>query len=300
METDDDTPDHSKELLLEKLDLSVAEEDGILGAVGSTYSAENDALYDGVSRVGTRLVTFAPMLKSEVFPLADIVQLMMDVGLGGIGAPVEIEFAVDYSVPPGEPREFGFLQIRPLVTTRETDTLDVDGFEPTELVCRSDQVLGNGQIDQIEDIVMVDSEKFNRAVTRQVAAEVGRHNATLTAARRPYILIGVGRWGSADPWLGIPVTWDQIAGARVIVESGFEDLVVEPSQGSHFFQNITSFQIGYFTVNSRGHEGLIDWDWLKAQPCAEHFDFTRHIHLDGPVTVRMNGHAHRGIIIKPQ
>ena len=300
METDDDTPDHSREIELEQLDLAMAEIDGTLAAVGSTYSAENDAIYDGISRVGMRLVTFAPMLKSEVLPLAEIVQLIMDMGRWGINSPVEIEFAVDYSVPLGEPKEFGFLQIRPLVTTQESDSLEVEGFESDELICRSDQVLGNGQIDQICDIVMVDSEKFDRANTRRVAAEVSQHNAVLMASRTPYLLIGVGRWGSSDPWLGIPVTWDQIAGARVIVESGFEDMVVEPSQGSHFFQNITSFQIGYFTVNSNGNNGMIDWPWLKAQPAVLEKEFTRHVRLEKPLTIRMNGHSHKGIIIKPK
>ena len=133
-----------------------------------------------------------------------------------------------------------------------------------------------------------------------MAAEVAQHNATLMASRTPYLLLGVGRWGSSDPWLGIPVTWDQIAGARVIVESGFEDMVVEPSQGSHFFQNITSFQIGYFTVNSDGYNGMIDWDWLKAQPAVLEKGFTRHVRLRRPLVVRMNGHSHKGIIIKPK
>ena len=300
METDDDSVDHSREIELEQLDLAVAEEDGTLTAVGSTYSVENDAIYDGISRAGLRLVTFAPMLKSEVMPLAEIVQLIMDMGRWGINSPVEIEFAVDYSVPKDEPKEFGFLQIRPLVTTQESDSLEVEGFEPDELICCSDQVLGNGQIDQICDIIMVDSENFDRANTRQVAAEVSQHNATLMASRTPYLLIGVGRWGSSDPWLGIPVTWDQISGARVIVESGFEDMVVEPSQGSHFFQNITSFQIGYFTVNSDGHDGMIDWAWLKAQPVVLDKGLTRHVRLEKPLIVRMNGHMHKGVIVKPR
>jgi len=300
MEANDDSIDHSREILLEQLDLAVAEADGTLAAVGSTYSAENDAIYDGISRAGMRLVTFAPMLKSGVLLLAEIVQLIMDMGRWGINSPVEIEFAVDYSVPPGEPKEFGFLQIRPLVTTHESNSLEVNGFETDDLICRSDQVLGNGQIDKIRDIVMVDSGNFDRGNTRQVAAEVSQYNSTLMASRTPYLLIGVGRWGSSDPWLGIPVTWDQIAGARVIVESGFEDMVVEPSQGSHFFQNITSFQIGYFTVNPNGHNGMIDWAWLKAQPVVLEKDFTRHVRLEKPLIVRMNGHSHKGIIIKPK
>jgi hypothetical protein len=300
MEAVDDDSDHTREIVLDKYGLEVAEQDGTLSAVGSTFSAENDAIYDGISRQGMRLVTFAPVLKSEVMPLAEIVQLVMDMGSWGINAPVEIEFAVNYTIPRGEPKEFAFLQIRPLVTTHESDTLEVDGYDAGELICSSDQVLGNGQIDDIRHIVMVDSEEFDRSKSPLVASEVGQHNAGLMADRTPYLLIGVGRWGSADPWLGIPVTWDQIAGARVIVESGFEDMKVEPSQGSHFFQNLTSFQIGYFTVNNSNGADMIDWNWLKSQPTVEKKTFTRHIALEQPLCVRMNGHRHKGIIIKPK
>jgi hypothetical protein len=296
----DDDSDHTREIMLPQFDLNVAEADGTLAAVGSTYSAENDAIYDGIARPGMRLVTFAPVLKSEVMPLAEIVQMIMDLGSKGINTDVEIEFAVNYSTGRKQPKEFGFLQVRPLVTTHETETLDVDNVEEYNLICRSDQVLGNGQIEGIHHIVMVDSEEFDRSKTAEVALEVGQYNAILSAKRQPYLLIGVGRWGSSDPWLGIPVTWDQISGARVIVESGFEDMVVEPSQGSHFFQNITSFHIGYFTVNVNGNGGLIDWNWLKAQKARDRKQFTSHIRLKKPIIVRMNGHSHKGIILKPE
>jgi CheY-like chemotaxis protein len=299
LEDVDDTSDHSREIVLGRYGLEVAEADGTLAAVASTYSAENNAIYDGIARRGLRLVTFAPILKSEVMPLAEIVKLIMNIGKLGINSPVEIEFAVNYLTPPGDPKEFAFLQIRPLVTTHESETLEVNGRDEEDLVCRSEQVLGNGQIDGIRDIVMVDAEHFDRSRTAEVALEVGRFNAMLMAERRPYLLIGIGRWGSSDPWLGIPVTWDQIAGARVIVESGFEDMVVEPSQGSHFFQNITSFHIGYFTINRDGSDGMIDWAWLKSRRSHDLKKFTRHIRLKQAVTIRMNGHQHKGIILKP-
>jgi len=146
---------------------------------------------------------------------------------------------------------------------------------------------------------MVDIEKFDRAKSRDVAAEVSALNAKLQAHHRPYILIGVGRWGSLDHWLGIPVSWDQISGAVAIVESGFKDFEVTPSQGSHFFQNITSFRVGYFTVNSINHEGFINWEWLSRQPAVEELAFTRHLRFDRPMTVTINGHQNIGIIAKP-
>ena len=300
LEEQDDNSDHSRELSLGRFGLEVAEEDGTLAAVASTYSPENNAVYDGVSRQGVRLVTFAPILKSDVMPLPKIVQLMMDVGRLGINSPVEIEFAVNYIRPEGQAREFAFLQIRPLVTSHETEALDVDDLNGGRVIVRSDQVLGNGQVENIRDIIMVDREKFDRSKSVLVAGEVGQFNAVLMAKKTPYLLIGMGRWGSSDPWLGIPVTWDQIAGARVIVESGFKDFIVTPSQGSHFFQNITSFQVGYFTVNADEGEGLIDWNWLDGRNTVESHEYTRHIRLRNPLVIRMNGHSHRGVIMRPR
>ena len=149
------------------------------------------------------------------------------------------------------------------------------------------------------DVVMVDIDRFERASSRDVGQEIARFNAVLTAKDRPYLLIGVGRWGSADPWLGIPVAWEQIAGARVIVESGFRDFRVTPSQGSHFFQNLTSFQVGYFTVNADVGEGFVRWDWLAAQPAVSERGCVRHLRFDPPIEVRMDGRKNQGVILKP-
>lgn len=279
--------------------LDVAERDGTLYAVGSTYSKENQAVYDGLARPGVRLVTFAPILKHGVFPLADVITALLNVGSHGMNRPAEIEFAVCLSPGGDQPHEFGFLQMRPLVVARETEDLDLSDAAPEELICRSTQVLGNGVVDGIRDAVVVDFHRFDRSASRAAAAEVARFNAELSHEGRPYLLIGVGRWGSTDPWLGIPVTWDQIAGARVIVESGFRDFRVTPSQGSHFFQNLTSFQIGYFTVNADLGEGFIDWSWIEARPAESKLTFVRHLRFDAPVVVKMNGRRNLGLIYKP-
>jgi len=164
-------------------------------------------------------------------------------------------------------------------------------------LCRSDSVLGNGRIDDIRDIIVVDRQRFERASSRQTASEIAQLNAEL--AGRPYLLIGVGRWGSADPWLGIPVSWEQISGARVIVEAGFADFKVTPSQGTHFFQNLTSFDVGYFTVNPDAGDGFVDWDWLAAQPALRETTYVRHLRTTRPVVVKMNGKNGEGIILKP-
>jgi CheY-like chemotaxis protein len=289
----------SPDSLVLRFDLNKSEEDGTLHHVGSTFSAENDAVYDGISRHGTRVVTFAPVLKHNVFPLAKILDLLLDLGSWGMGTPVEIEFAVNMDKPHGMPKEFAMLQMRPLVISLELEELDVDDITPENLICHSTQVLGNGVIGDIYDIVYVDMHKFDRAKSRDVAAEVSSFNTKLNAEKRPYILIGVGRWGSFDQWLGIPVTWDQISGASVIVESGFKDLNVTPSQGSHFFQNITSFRVGYFTINSFINLGNIDWEWLQQQNPVEELKFTKHLRFEEPLTVKINGHKNKGIILKP-
>jgi hypothetical protein len=216
-----------------------------------------------------------------------------------MGSQIEIEFAVNLDVPKDKPKEFAMLQMRPLVISGEIEELAVDDYKEEELICHSDKVLGNGATENIHDIVFVDINKFDRRRSKDAAIEINQLNSKLVKQKKPYILIGVGRWGSLDPWLGIPVTWDQIAGAAAIVESGFADFNVTPSQGSHFFQNITSFKIGYFTVNSFIKVGFIDWDWLLEHTPVEELEFTKHLHFDNPLSIKINGHKNKGIITKP-
>jgi len=288
------------DLKVESFDLSVAEKDGTLGYTASTYSPENQIIYDGISRPGIRVINFSPILKHKIFPLPSILNLLLDMGQWGMGTPVEIEFAVNMAVERGKPKEFGMLQMRPLVLSRETEHWKLEDFKQEQILCVSEQVLGNGTIGDVYDIVAVDYHKYERARSRDVAQEVSWFNSFLVDAKRPYLLIGVGRWGSMDPWLGIPVNWDQIAGARAIIESGFKEMAVTPSQGSHFFQNITSFMIGYFTVDPHSGKGYVDWDWLSAQPAEQTRAFTKLIHFDKPLTIKMNGHQNKGIILKPE
>jgi CheY-like chemotaxis protein len=289
-------PGAVEEAVLAQFGLDVAEADGTLAAVGSTYSAENDAVYDGISRPGLRLVTLAPVLKHGVFPLPEILHTLLDISEKGASTPVELEFAVDLSSR--APKEFGFLQLRPLALSRELAELQIDGVDQAAVLCRSASVLGNGRMD-LRDVVVVDVHRFDRGRSQDVAQDVARFNAELMAERRPYLLIGVGRWGSSEPLLGIPVSWDQIAGARAIVEAGFKDFKVTPSQGTHFFQNLTSANVGYFTVNPEAGEGFVDWAWLTAQPAKAETPFVRHLRLDAPVVVKMNGKTNAGVILKP-
>jgi CheY-like chemotaxis protein len=285
-------------LELESNDLLAARNDGTLQSIGSVYSHENRAIFDGMSREGMPLVTFAPILKHNLFPLSDILNTMLQVSERGMSRQVELEFAVNYSVSDG-PREFYLLQLRPLVLSQEQELLDIKGYSEDQMLCSSSKVLGSGRIDDIYDIVYVDGKEFNRSRTREVAVEVGKLNATLEAANRPYLLIGLGRWGSTDPWLGIPASWEQISGARVMVESGFEDIRVQPSEGAHFFHNITSLSIGYFTVNEDAGEGVIDWTWLRKQNSKVNDELVHHVQFDEPLKVMMDGHSQKGIVLKP-
>ncbi len=290
-----DAPDELQKLY----DIGEAEQDDTLAPIGSTYSPENDAIYDGIGRDGVRLVSFAPLLKTKLFPLPEILQLILDMGSWGMGAPVEIEFAVNYSSPPGKPKEFGILQMRPMVISRELEELEIEEDKNDQLLCQSSQVLGNGIIRSIKDIILVDKQKFERAKSKEVAREVTQFNQKLIKQRRPYLLVGVGRWGTNDPWLGIPVSWANISGARAIIETNPKDMDITLSQGSHFFQNITSFMVGYFTVDTETDKGYVDWDWLLSQEPVDKKEYTKHLQFDDPVVVKINGRKNKGIIYKP-
>jgi hypothetical protein len=298
---DGDTPaaEIDTEFKLTQFGLEVAEQDGSLQFLGSTYSPENNAIYDGIARQGVRLVSFAPVLKHEIFPLADILELMLEIGRRATGSPVEIEFAANVKRSENSKSEFTVLQLRPLALSRELVDMNIGSVEKNDLICSSQVVLGHGKVDDIFDIVVVSRDTFDRASTGEIAAEVGRLNANLVQQGIPYVLIGIGRWGSHEPWLGIPVTWDQIAGAKVIVEVGFENFKIRPSQGSHFFHNLTAFNVGYFTVNPESGEGVVDWSWLSAQPAVTELTYVRHIKLDRPITIKMNGKKSEGVIFKP-
>jgi hypothetical protein len=299
MGTDQDQPEGSREDKLVRVPLDVAEEHGVLEWVGSTYSPENNAVYEGLSRSGIRLVSMAPILKLDMFPLADILSELLQVGAAGTSSPVEIEFAVNLATPPGKPKEFAFLQLRPLSANRELDAIELEPVPKDGLICESPSALGHGHLDDLHDIVVVDKNRFERSQSQECALAVSQFNRKLAQGGRPYVLVGVGRWGSTHSWLGIPVRWADISGARVIVEAGFKDFRVTPSQGTHFFQNLTSLNIGYFTVNQETGEGFVEWDWLASRTPVEEIGPVRHLRFDEPVLVTMNGTTQHGIIRKP-
>jgi hypothetical protein len=290
-----DAPDANLVLL----DLDAAEKHGTLDHVASVYSAENDRIYEGVGRAGPRLVTMAGVLGGYAFPLAETLRFLLEVGKAGFTCQTEMEFSVNFSENPREPHEFAFLQIRPMVFGGEFEDVELGEVEPRGAVVISDGALGHGHIEDIRDIVHVPPATFDRSKSAEIAAEVGVMNSRLAEAGRPYLLIGPGRWGSSDPWLGIPVRWAQISRARCIVETELPDIKVEPSQGTHFFQNITSFGVSYFTVSGSGPGAFIDAAWLDAQPAESETAHVRHLTFDEPLEAAANSRTGHGVVLKP-
>lgn len=283
---------------LKQSNIALAESDGVLKWLGSTVCSQDNMIRDSLKYEGTRVITFAPMLKWETFPIADIINEMLDMSSHALGCPVEIEFAINIYNDPDKKDEFCLLQIKPMV---------IGGLQNSELLlkssnkeplCKSDIVLGDGIIDYIKHIVYVDPELFDVSKTQEIAREIEVFNDAL-GTENPYLLIGPGRWGTADPWLGIPVTWKQISHAKVIVEVGTDKLNPDPSFGSHFFQNVTSLRIGYFTIRNQHKHENIDCDWLKKQSVKEKSKFLKLIELDYPIFVRIDGRSGDGVILKP-
>ncbi len=297
---------------LVECDLMDAEEDGALSLVGSTYSYEDDLIRDSLSMAGTRLITFNNLLKWESLPFAEAIRGLIEVFTEGMGCPVEIEFALDPGdfgrlnprwSPPREPRLY-VLQVRPQAAQMRGPRIDTSCLDEGDVLCRTDRSLGHGVIDGISDIVFVKRERLEATQTPAVARQVGELNARLIAEGRPYLLIGPGRWGTSDPGLGIPVKWSEIAGARVIVETDFGDREVEPSQGSHFFHNVTSFQVGYMTIagmdrRATAHERRLDREFLRALPRLFESEEVAHVRLEKPIQVLLDGRHGRGAILKP-
>ncbi len=293
-------PTISEPTELRNYPLEVAEEDGTLAWLGSTYLPDDEVIVDGISRDGVRLVSFAQVLKHGAYPLAELICDLLASCAQGTGGPVEIEFAGNLGRSDRR-AEFAFLQLRPLALSMEEEQIRIDDIDESALVCRSDTVLGNGLIDDIHDIVMVDPSTFDRLRSREAALEIARFDAVLRREQRPYLLVGPGRWGSADPSLGIPVTWDQIAGVKVIVEARLRDLAVEPSQGTHFFQNLTSCNVGYLTVRGgdpKAETSDMDWEWLRSLPVVEEGQLVRHARVQKAIVVKVSARDRIGVVMR--
>ena len=289
--------DDTVNLLLQKI--KEAEEDSALRLVASTFDYDSHSLQDGTINPGKRIITFSQILNHETFPLAQILSTVLEIGQREMGKPVEIEFAVNLDMPKDEPKVFSLLQIRPIAGKNETVNLKMEDIHPENTIVLSNMALGNGIIKDIRDFVYIRPEVFKAARNADLARRLETLNDRFLAEKKNYVLVGPGRWGSSDPWLGIPVRWPQISAARVIIESGLENYRIDPSQGTHFFQNLTSFRVGYFTINPFLKDGHYDLGYLTAQPAFHEDEFIRHVRFEKPIRVEIDGKKNIGVIYKP-
>jgi hypothetical protein len=281
-----------------KISIRKAENHGSLKFVASTYDLQNNVIRPGVMQDGIRVISFDNILKYHTFPLAEILQELLKTGQREMRNPIEMEFAINLDVPTGKLKEFSFLQIRPIVESIETvGELPVD-LDITNTIIYSEAALGNGKYEDLYDFVYVKPETFNSSNTRQIAAAVEKINKKFVENDKRYILVGPGRWGSSDPWLGIPVIWPQISSAKIIVESGLDHFRIDPSQGTHFFQNLTSFKVGYLTINPFINDGYFDVAYLNRQEAVYEDNFLRHICFKKPISVIIDGKHNKAAIFK--
>ena len=267
--------------------------------VASVYDYQSDVVRDGLNYEGKKIVTFAGVLQHDTFPLADIVKELLEIGGQEMNLPIEIEFAVDMDVPKGYPYIFNFLQIRPIVESDQSSDIDMDAVAPEECILWSQAALGNGEFSGLRDLVYVKPEAFDAAASKEIASIIEKLNTGFRESKTGYVLVGPGRWGSSDPWLGIPVKWSQICAARIIVESGLENYRIDPSQGTHFFQNLTSFRVGYMTINPFLGDGSYDTAFLDQMEAVYEDQHVRHVRFDQALEILIDGKTHRGAVMKP-
>lgn len=283
-----------------KLSVKDAEEDGTLRYIASTYDYHSQTLYPNIMEPGRRVITFANILEHKVFPLAEILEKLLEISQREMGRPIEIEFAVNLDYSKAHNHTFYLLQIRPIVDQKEMVDETIGDIPTDETILTSNSSLGHGIYNDIYDIVYVKPEHFDSSNNVKIAEEIGALNRWMTEANRPYVLVGPGRWGSSDHWLGIPVKWPQISNARIIVEAGQSDYRIDPSQGTHFFQNLTSFGVAYLTINPYRNDGNYNLEFLNSQAAEHETDFIRHIHFDRPIIGMIDGRSSKGVVLKPQ
>ncbi|MGP1436716.1 MAG: PEP/pyruvate-binding domain-containing protein [Phocaeicola sp.] len=282
-----------------KLPVKEADKDGALTFIASTYDPYDMVIRDGIYPGGRKIITFANVLQHDILPLPKILRLVMKYGQSEMHRPVEIEFAVNINTKE-RTGIFYMLQIRPMVDIKADWADDLNCIPENQLILKSQNALGHGTIDDIQDIIYIKTNGYSASNNPTIAEEIEKINRDFLNANKHYILIGPGRWGSSDSWLGIPVKWPHISAARVIVEEGLNNYRVDPSQGTHFFQNLTSFGVGYFTINTYMDDGMFNQDYLDTLPAETETAHLRHIHFNKPVTVKMDGKKKIGIIMLPE
>lgn len=282
-----------------KISVQDAKIDGTLKYIASTYNYQENMIYDNLFEEGRKVITFANVLQHNVFPLSEILKDILRISHDEMGRPIEIEFAVNLDYSPKKQHTFYFLQIRPIVDNKEQINEDIGKIQTEDTIISSNSVLGHGISNDLYDLIYVKPEAFNASKNQLIMYEIEKLNKKLIQEERNYILVGPGRWGSNDPWLGIPVKWPHISNASVIVESGLSHYRIEPSQGTHFFQNLTSFGVSYFTVNPYKNEGNYDLNFLNGIEAVYETEYLRHIRFENPMIVKVDGRKNIGVIMKP-
>ena len=287
-----------------RLNLKDADADGSLKFIVSTYDPYDQIIRDGYYPGGRKILSFVNILQHDVFPLADTLDQILHVGQDEMGRPIEIEFAVNIDPVRAEQSStptatFYLLQIRPIVDNKEVMEEDLTLVGQEDTILSSTSVLGHGIVTDVQDIIYVKTGAFSSSNNQLIAYDIEKINRKFTAEEKNYVLVGPGRWGSSDSWLGIPVKWPHISNARVIVECGLENYRVDPSQGTHFFQNLTSFGVGYFTINPFKGDGWFDEEYLNSLPAVEETEYLRHVRFDKPIVIKMDGKKSLGVVLKP-
>ena len=283
-----------------KLHVKEAEKDGSLRYIASTYDPYDQVIRDGLYPGGRKVITFANILQHDVFPLARILRWVLRYGQQEMRRPVEIEFAVTLNHDRDKTGTFYLLQVRPIVDSKDMLDEDLTTIPDEDVLLRSNNSLGHGIMNEIHDIVYVKTDHYSASNNQNIAWEIEKLNQQFLNEGKNYVLVGPGRWGSSDTWLGIPVKWPHISAARVIVEAGLTNYRVDPSQGTHFFQNLTSFGVGYFTINAFMNDGIYNQEFLNAQPAVFETEYLRHIHFERPIVVKMDGKKKLGVVLMPE
>ncbi len=281
------------------LDIKEAENDGTLKYIASTYDHKNEIIRDAITKRSKKIITFSGILKNKMLPLTDIIIHLLEIGQEVMNTPIEMEFAFDLN--PGEDNNFKFhvLQMRPIVEGMETQDVKISQEQKDNSIIYAKKALGNGSYNDIYDFIYIKPDRFHPSKTKIIASQLGELNEKLKKENRPYILVGPGRWGSNDPWLGIPIKWEHITNAKVIIESSIKGYHIDASQGSHFFHNITSFKIIYLTLNPHINDGHYDLDYLQSiEPFFEN-DYFKHIRSANPFITKVNGKEKEAVILKP-
>jgi CheY-like chemotaxis protein len=282
---------------LVKLTVKDADRDGILKYITSTYDMQDNIIRDGYYPNGRKILSFSGILQHSVFPLSETLNHLIKIGQKAMGRPIEIEFAIDIKPDDREHATFYLLQIRPIADLKEIINENLEIIDKKTTILYSRRSLGHGIINNVQDVLYVKTSRFNSANNQSIAQELERINRTFNKSEQGYVLVGPGRWGSSDAWLGIPVKWPQISNARIIAECSLENYRIEPSQGTHFFQNLTSSGVGYFSISHNGDD-FFDEDCLNAQPAVEETEFLRLVHFERPFIIKMDGKKNIGAVLK--